>query len=108
MKIEPRPTEYTVCALPEDDINAHSYAITVAYRGRGLWAVTRYRRCLGTDGEWDWESIPSEREDEWLATHRFALDEALRLAAEHAPKITVNGWTVADALAAAERRKDRK
>ncbi|HEY9413313.1 MAG TPA: hypothetical protein VIQ30_01015 [Pseudonocardia sp.] len=107
MNIEPRITEYTVCALPEDDINSGSYAITVAYRGRGLWAVLRHRMCLGTDGEWDYESIPSEREDEWLATHRFDVHTALRLALEAAPKVTVNGWTVADALAAAKRREAR-
>ncbi|MGW1059332.1 hypothetical protein [Micromonospora rubida] len=103
--VETRPTEYTVCALPEDDINAGNFQIKVAYRGRGLWAVLRHRWCLGADGEWDYESIPSEREDEWLAGHRFQLDAALRLAAEHVLKLTVNGWTVADALAAAERRK---
>lgn len=95
-------TEYTVCALPEDDVNAGHFSITVAYRGRGLWAVLRHRFCLGADGEWDYESTPSEREDEWLAAHRFGLDDALRLAAEHVTQITVNGWTVADALAGLE------
>ncbi|GHJ11196.1 hypothetical protein TPA0907_55630 [Micromonospora humidisoli] len=107
MHIEPRVTEYTVCPLPEGDINASGFTITVAYRGRDLWAVLRHRWCLGTDGEGDYESVPSEREDEWLAGHRFALDDALQLAAEHVLKLTVNGWTVADALAAAERRSTR-
>jgi hypothetical protein len=100
-----RVTEYAVCALPEGDINASHFTIKVAYRGDGRWAVLRHGRCLGSDGEWDYESIPSEREDEWLATHRFDEDTALRLAAEQVPHIKVNGWTVADALAAAERRE---
>lgn len=97
-------TEYTVSVLPEDDVNASSYAITVAYRGRGLWAVSRHRQCLGKDGEWDWESLPSERTDEWLAEHRFDVDTALRLAKEAAPHIVVNGFTVADVLARAVTR----
>jgi hypothetical protein len=91
-----RVTEYTVSVLPEDDINASSYAITVAYRGRDLWAVSRHRQCLGRDGEWDWESLPSERTDEWLAEHRFTEQEALRLAREAAPGIRCNGLTAVE------------
>jgi hypothetical protein len=96
-------TEYTVCSLPESNINYMSYAITVAYRGRGLWAVTRHRMCLDKDGDWGWESIPSERTDEWLAENRFTRAEALRLAKLEAPKVVVNGFTVADVLARGER-----
>lgn len=99
-----RVTEYEVCAIPEDDITANAYAIKVAYRGRGLWAVIRLGYCLGADGEWSYESIPSERTDEWLAGHRFDKETALRLAVEHAPKVTVNGWTVEDVLLKRERR----
>ena len=97
-------TEYEVSILPEGDINRHVFAITVAYRGRGLWAVSRHSQCLAADGTWSWESIPSEREDEWLAAHRFPLEEALRLAKDAAPHITVNGYTVADALAMEAKR----
>lgn len=109
LRIESRPTEYTVAAaeMPEDDINAADFMITVTYRGGGLWAVTRRRWCLGSDGEWDFEQGPSERTAEWLAAHRFDLDTALRLAAEQVPKVRVNRWTVHDALAAVERRKQR-
>lgn len=96
--ITPRVTEYEVCAIPEDDINAGAYAIKVAYRGRGRWAVTRMSQCLGADGTWDYESIPSERTEEWLATHRFDEQTALRLAVEHAPTVVVLGWTVDDVL----------
>lgn len=95
-------TEYTVSCIPEDHIDRGHFEITVAYRGRSLWAVARHRQCLGTDGEWDWESIPSERTDEWLATHRFDLDTALALAREAAPRVTINGFTVEDVLRRAE------
>lgn len=93
-----RPTRYTVNCLPEDDYDSHIFAITVEYRGRDRWAVLRHGQCLGTDGAWDYESTPSNREDEWLATHRFDLDTALKLAKGAAPLVTVNGFTVTDAL----------
>lgn len=106
-----RPTEYQVSVFPDEmhdsgdmliSSEAHTWSLTVAYRGCGKWAVTNgpgARQVLGTDGEWDWEPIPSSREDDWLATHRFSLDEALRLAREHAPKVTINGYTALDILA---------
>lgn len=99
-----RVTEFEVCALPETNINYPHYAITVEYRGHDRWAVCRMRQCLNVDGSWDWETQPSERGDEWLAAHRFDLDTAQRLAHEWAPKMTVNGHTVADALKAERTR----
>lgn len=90
-------TEYEVSILLEGDINRHLFAITVQYRGGGCWAVTRAGFCLGSDGKWSRESIPSERDDAWLAVHRFDLDTALRLARDAAPHIVVNGHTALDA-----------
>lgn len=94
-----QPTRYVVSLFPPDDHNGALFNLAVEYRGSGLWAIVRLGYCLGADGEWSYESIPSEREDEWLASHRFDLDTALKLAKEAAPHITVNGFTVADALA---------
>lgn len=91
------PTTYTVCAVPPDDIGNHvPYEIQVERTHHsGTWAVRRWQRCLGADGEWDWEPLPSSREEDWLATHRFDLDTALRLAADAATAIVVNGMTAA-------------
>jgi hypothetical protein len=94
-----RPTRYTVNCVPEDDINASGFTITVEYRGPDTWAVCRHRQCLAADGTWDYEPRPSERGDGWLARYRHDLDTALKLARAAAPLVTVNGWTVADALA---------
>lgn len=93
MEIDVRTTEYTVCALPDDHIDAGIFSITVAYRGAGLWAVLRGKRCLGADGTWDWEPIPSDRTDEWKAAHRFDEKTAVQLACEAAPKLVINGLT---------------
>ena len=103
-----RPSQYTVTCLPDRDQNTHLYEITVAERGgrhgQIWWAVCWMGRCLDAEGEWDHEPIPSYREDDWLAAHRFDLDTALRLAKEAARRVEVNGFTVADAYARAQAR----
>jgi hypothetical protein len=90
-------TEHTICALSEDHDLFWDFAIKVGYRGKGTWAVHRRSRCLGTDGVWDYEPLPSERDDDWLTTHRFDEQTALRLAEEQAQLVTVNGITVQQA-----------
>ncbi|MEU6057959.1 hypothetical protein [Streptomyces sp. NPDC047097] len=90
-------TRYEVSILPAGDINYSVFVLAVEWRGGDRWAVVRHRECLAADGNWSWESLPSEREDEWLAKHRFDLDTALALAREHAPRIWVNGHTALDA-----------
>lgn len=106
MTVEPdqshtRLTEVTVSAIPEGNINHGAYAITVQWRGGETYAVVRGGFALGADGEWDYEPSPSNRDDEWIATHRFTYDRAYQLAIEAAPDVIVNGMTVAVALARA-------
>jgi len=88
-----RVTQFTLSLLPEDDIDSHSWTITVEYRGRDLWAVKRGPYTLSSDGAWEYELLPSSREDDYLARCRFLLEQALHLAEEALPKITVNGLT---------------
>jgi hypothetical protein len=94
-----RPTRYIVNLLPDADPHGHVFELAVEWRGDDRWAVLRHGRCLGINGEWDYELRPSEREDEWIAAHRFDLATALRLAKEAAPGVMVNGLTAAQALA---------
>ncbi|MFJ1461803.1 hypothetical protein [Nocardia sp. N2S4-5] len=94
-----RATTYTVSCLPEDHDDLCVWSVFVEYAGRGRWAVRRMKRCYDIDGEWDWESIPSERTEEWLARFRFDLDTALDIARRVAPTIRVNGRTAQDILA---------
>lgn len=100
IEVRTEPIEYMVTAVSDrvSEAFGDGFTIRVVRRSEDRWAVLRWSRCLGADGEWDYESIPSERTDEWKATHRFDLDTALRLAQEAAPKVTVNGWTVAAAI----------
>lgn len=98
---QPKPivqiTRYEVSVLPEGDINRPVFTVFVEHRGSDRWAVVRHRACMNAKGEWSWESIPSEREDEWLAEHRFNRATALELAQWAAPRIVVNGDTAVDA-----------
>lgn len=97
-----RVTRYEVSCLPEHHPMRRHFIIHVEPREGDTWAVVQPWQpapCLGSDGEWDWEMRPSERTEEWLATHRFDLDTALILAKREAPKLTVNGSTAADVLA---------
>lgn len=89
-------TRFDVSCFPVDGEDHGHFAVTVEYRGRDRWAVLRHGQCLNTDGEWDYEIRVSERDDEWIAAHRFTMQEALRRAREIAPTLTVNGWTVED------------
>jgi hypothetical protein len=96
-------TEYTVSCLPMDDEDANAFSVKVVRRGRCQWAVVKDSKCLGADGKWAYESLPSSRTDEFLATHRFDLDTAMDLAKYAALRIVVNGFTVSTWLA--ERRR---
>lgn len=99
---EPRvtATRYEVSLLSDDDINRHYFALYVEARDDDRWAVADgFQQCLAADGTWSHESVPSERADDWLADHRFDLVGALFLAKQAVPKVTVNGFTVTDALA---------
>lgn len=113
-----RVTRYEVSCLPEHMDDGDSFTVTVEYRGAGRWAVRNRGRTLGADGEWSWgyrwEGEPHEPvtddeiesfnrgQNEWRAAHRFDEETALRLADEVAPRVTVNGYTVADILAETE------
>jgi hypothetical protein len=64
VKVWSQATQYSVCAVPRDIPDWFAWEIRVEQRSPGRWAVTRFGQCLSTTGEWDYESIPSEREDE--------------------------------------------
>jgi hypothetical protein len=94
-----RVTRYEVSCLPETDVNHRYFKLHVEFRGGGKWAVCQpgmLSFCLSVDGTWDPESAIT---DEWIATHRFDKDTALRLAREHAPRVEINGLTVAEVVA---------
>jgi hypothetical protein len=98
LPIRVRVTEVTVTCMPEGSPDEHILSLKVVERSPDRYAVLHAGFALGSDGNWDYEGHPSERREEWLATHRFDYNTALRLAAEWAPKIRVNGQTAGDVV----------
>lgn len=92
-------TTYEVCCLPFGWKARRYFTLTVQYRGDDLWAVCRDGYCYGENGAEEYEPSPSNREDDFLTRFRFPLPRALQIARERAPGLTVNQYTVADALA---------
>ena len=109
--VHTRATTYTVTCLPDDPYDGDAWAITVEHRGAHAWGkprpanqqwavVLRGHWNLGHDGKWALKpSSDDDGYDEWIIAHRFDLETALKVAAEQAPHVTVNGSTPADLLA---------
>lgn len=89
-------TRYEVSLFPEDAEPRRHFTITIEWRGENRWAVLDGPMCLGSDGEWEYEPLPSNRDDAWIATHRFDLETAQELAKRAAPHLIVNGRTALD------------
>lgn len=63
------------------------------------WAVRHWPYCLSAACTWDIEPF-APRTEEWLAVHRFPLEQALRLARLAAPDVAESGVTARSVLAA--------
>lgn len=91
--------KYEVSVFPMDHPARRHFKVELHHR-RGRWAVVHFDLCLGADGAWAEGVEPYGRGEDWLATHRFDFDTAKRLAKEAAPRVTVNGRSAAEILAA--------
>lgn len=81
---------YEVSCLPDDHPERHNFTLRVVRRGGDRWAVVnRMDYCLSSAGKWDYEPLPSSRTDEWKADHRFARSDAVALAEQAAPHLTI-------------------
>ncbi|WP_404289202.1 hypothetical protein [Glutamicibacter arilaitensis] len=75
------------------DIDVDYFAITVARRSPGRFAVLHMSQCW--DGtEWVHESLPSNRTDEFKEKARFPLEEAVTLASALSNSVKLNGKTL--------------
>lgn len=94
-------TEITVSLLPADNINRDPWCVKVVWRGGDKYAVKFLSKVFNSDGEWEYEPIPSSREDDFIERTRFDYLTAYATACHHAPLIRINGMTAADVLAKA-------
>lgn len=93
------PTRYTVCGLPEDDVNSSIWKLDIERRGPDSWAICHLTRVWKRTkaGGWDYEPLPSSRTDHWKKMHRFTLEEAMELVPKiYATRLVINGWRVED------------
>jgi hypothetical protein len=81
-------TRYEVSVLPQGDINRKYFTLFVELKRDG-WVVTDGHAFYAEDGTWQ----PSQ----WLARHFADYEEAVSMAREIAPEMTVNGHTAVDA-----------
>jgi hypothetical protein len=96
-----RVTEYQVSCLPLDGTERSwggVFTVHVTWSGVcDLWAVRANGRVYDIDGVEEYEPIPSERTEGFLARFRHDLDTALAIASKVAPLITINGTTAEQA-----------
>lgn len=105
------PTAFSANAVDPGDMEAHHWTVKAEWRGPYGWAVTDGTFCLSVvDGvaEWDYEPIPSEREEEFYARTRFPMLDAIRWAQVMAGRRTINGYTVEDGRRMAAKRRERR
>lgn len=77
-------TQFRFRLYPEGHrfVDVAEYAVTVEWRGGDRWAVMERVFCYDATGTAEYESIPSDRTDEFKARFRFSRDEAIRIARE--------------------------
>jgi hypothetical protein len=85
-------TEFTF--LPEgatiDEQDVFYFAVRVAQRSNGLWAVLRMNECWNRKTK-DWEYEPRDRSQTFLRQCRFTLDEAVQIARALPDTMTIMG-----------------
>jgi hypothetical protein len=84
--------------LPESHDDCPAYTVRVAYRGNGLYAVEHMRWCYDANYQRDYNRVPDEGGEEWLARYRFNFTTALLVAQRVAHLLIVNGRTAEQLL----------
>ena len=77
MTFEPIAWGYMPSVDPFAGVPMTAIHKTVTTDGRERFAIRRGRSCLNKSGQWEYEPIPSERDDAFFARCRFnTFDEA--------------------------------
>ncbi len=50
--------------------------VSISKRGETAWAIVDGQYCLSKEGEWEYESLPSNRQEEFIARTRFPTVQA--------------------------------
>jgi hypothetical protein len=96
------PTVYTVSLLREDDVNYRAYLVTVAHQCADLWSVTHSGGTCHLDAAENWTTPGDDTASNDRARENpsllFPYEDALRMAANAAYTVTVNGISARDLL----------
>ncbi len=60
--------------------------------GTHKWAIRDGRMCFSKKGEWEHESMPSNRPDNWVDTHRFDTFGEASAMAQAAAKVKIDQY----------------
>jgi len=87
---QPVITKYTINGDPRqlgaDDVHIE---LVKQLEGPPKWAIRRMGTCLNKFDKWEWEPMPSSRDDDFLARCRFdSLEEAFAVLGVAAPATT--------------------
>lgn len=91
-------TSMEVSCLPEEHDARPAYTVKIAYRGNGLYAVEHVRWCFDRDYQRDYNRVPDEGAEEWLARFRFDFETAMKVAERVAHLLIINGRTAEQLL----------
>lgn len=89
-------TEFVFTPAGTDRTNPDTrhFRVTVSWRGEDTWAVIWMGECWNGTG-WEWEPLPSSRDEEFLSRCRFSLEDACAHARALADTVTPNVATYA-------------
>lgn len=84
-------------AMTFEVLRIESNAITIERvrqrDGSYKWAIRDgFRQCLSSKGEWDYESMPSNRPEDWIATHRFDDFEVAKKLALKTARLSIDDY----------------
>ena len=72
-----QPRDFSV-----DVYRYQSGGITIERRGDDQWAVCRHGAVYASDGQWEYEPLPSNRDEEFIRRTRYNLHNAYEMARE--------------------------
>lgn len=80
-------TEFTVIPLDRKRVGIRVVEVVKRSSDPDAWAIHSEGHCLAKDGEWEWESLPSSRTEEFLQRCRWPTAiEAITFATDHMKK----------------------
>lgn len=98
--------------MDRSDPHARYFDVQVSRRSEGKWAVVSMGQ-VWCDGEWAhekwvYEALPSNRTEEFIASTRFPLEEAIEIAQKATETVTHVGFNYAEFLVRMEQLKKKE